>query len=112
MTTPWVTLSCLIGTYITLIPFGAYYYKRFKKAMAAMEGGYVETFEDAEEGRAEERKEAEAGRTELSDSSIEDKNYEEGAGGELGTEESEEDDKMSAGGGVIYKDKAKEKICE
>lgn len=35
MTAPWITLSCLIGTYIVMIPFGAYYYRRYKAAMAA-----------------------------------------------------------------------------
>lgn len=35
MTAPWVTLSCLIGVYIALIPFGAYYYKRHKESAAS-----------------------------------------------------------------------------
>lgn len=35
MTAPWITLSCLIGTYVAMIPFGAYYYRRYKAAAAA-----------------------------------------------------------------------------
>lgn len=33
MTAPWATLSCLIGTYVVMIPFGAYYYKRYERNM-------------------------------------------------------------------------------